>query len=45
MSIDHNNDPFWKAYTPLNDKLTKDGKKAPKLIAENPGHEVTFKVQ
>lgn len=31
MSIDHNNDPFWKAYTPLNDKLTKDGTKAPKL--------------
>lgn len=29
--IDWNNSPFWKTYTPLNDKLTKDGKKAPLL--------------
>ncbi len=36
MSIDHNNDPFWKAYTPLNDKLTKEGKKATKLAYTRP---------
>ena len=36
MSIDHNNDPFWKAYTPLNDKLTKEGQKATKLAYTKP---------
>ena len=36
LSIDHNDDPFWKAYTPLNDKLTKEGKKATKLAYTKP---------
>ena len=36
MSIDHNNDPFWKVYTPLNDKLTKEGQKATKLAYTKP---------
>ena len=36
MSIDHNNDPFWNAYTPLNDKLTKEGQKATKLAYTKP---------
>ena len=36
MSIDHNNDPFWNAYTPLNDNLTKEGQKATKLAYTKP---------
>ena len=36
MNLDHNNDPFWKAYTPLNDKLTKEGQKATKLAYTKP---------
>jgi len=36
LSIDHNNDPFWNAYTPLNDNLTKEGQKATKLAYTKP---------
>ncbi len=36
MSIDHNNDPIWKAYTPLNDNPTKEGQKATKLAYTKP---------
>ena len=42
MSIDHNNDPFWKAYTPLNDKLTKEGKKATLLHYTLPEGQLSY---
>lgn len=42
MSIDHNNDPIWKAYTPLNDKLTKEGKKATLLHFTLPEGQLSY---
>ena len=44
MSKDHNNDPFWKAYTPLNDKLTKEGKKATKLAYTRQENQLPYEV-
>lgn len=44
MSIDYNNDPFWKAYTPLNDKLTKEGKKATKLAYTRKENQLPYEV-
>ena len=44
MSIDYNNDPFWKAYTPLNDKLTKEGKKATKLAYTRQENQLPYEV-
>ena len=42
MNLDHNNDPFWKAYTPLNDKLTKEGKKATLLHFTLPEGQLSY---
>lgn len=44
LSIDYNNDPFWKAYTPLNDKLTKEGKKATKLAYTRQENQLPYEV-
>ena len=44
MSKDYNNDPFWKAYTPLNDKLTKEGKKATKLAYTRQENQLPYEV-
>lgn len=42
MTVDYNNDPHWKAYTPLNDRLTKKGQKATLLHFTLPEGQLSY---